>query len=93
MGNHLDELAPLASQRVVADRIGWTIEEVRANPGDALRNAIATFPSTGRITRKRERLSVKALIWILAEVPSDDPGRNELADSIQALIGRAGGES
>jgi hypothetical protein len=83
--SRLEAIAPEAARIAIS---GWVQAERDTPAVDLIRMAVAKLPATGRIRGKKETV-VKGLTWLLNEVPADDPGRDELCDTVAALVDRA----
>ena len=83
----LDALAPRASQVVLSGYIGWSAKEVAERPTAALGVALEKLPVSGKIRGKNQQI-VKAMTWVLGEVPAGAEGRDALAGAIDALLER-----
>ncbi len=85
------DLAPQAARNVLGTYIGgWSAKQVAEHPADALRVAIQKLPAAGKI-RGKSKVIVKAMTWVLGEVPTDDEGREVIATAVDDLVKRAYG--
>lgn len=81
----LEELAPKASRVAFASYLEWTETKVNEDIAAALVAAIGILPSSGPIRKKKYKQIVKALTWLLDEIPTDDPRRPD----IESWLGEA----
>ena len=85
----LRDVAPSAALVVVGSYIGWSRGDVENDPAAALKAVIDKMPDTGKIRGEKKRMTVKAMTWVLTNVPTDHAERDELAGPVNDLVKRA----
>lgn len=80
-----DEAAVEAAFTIAALATGMTREQVADNLPAAIQGTAETLPATGRLRKKRDRLTVKALGYLFWELPEDHPDRERLRQVVERL--------
>lgn len=87
---HLHNTARQASRDVVLAHLGWPAEMLERDPARAIMAALRRLPDSGPISDPTEQLLVRAIAWLVSDIPPHVPGRGEaertLADAMHRVL-------
>lgn len=90
----LHETARRTSREIVLAHLGWPAERLERDPVGAIRAALAALPESGPISEQTEQLLVRAIAWLVNDVPLGTPGKGEaeraLAEAMHRVLGSDG---
>ncbi len=80
---------PNAARVLLARFIGWSPDDVEEDPVRALKSVLNMLRASTDDPSESDQAVVKAMKWLLNDVPMDDPDREDLEASIGTLEKRA----
>ena len=84
----LEALRLKATRTLLASFIEWSTRRVVKDTAGAIEEAIQRFPSSGKIRGRRERLTVRAIVFLLQELPATHEDRDDLTARVEGLVAR-----
>lgn len=72
------EIAPKASRIALSFYIGWTEEKLNKDIVGGIISAMKILPASGSIRKKNDKRIVKAITWLLDDIPKNDKRRAEI---------------
>ena len=82
------EIAPKASRIALSFYIGWTEEKLKKNIAAGVISAMKIMPASGLIRKKNDKRIVKAITWLLDDIPKSDKRRTEIEEWIGDALKR-----
>ena len=80
----LDENAPQAARIVLADYVG----EKGLRLPDLILQALAELPSSGKIRRQKDIRAIKAISWLIADIPASVPEKGRIDTLFDDAVNR-----
>ena len=73
------EAAPGAARIILVDFVGKTDRKVSSDElPDLVLEALNKIPNTGNIRRKKDKMALKAVSWLIDEISDSYPKREEI---------------
>lgn len=91
---NLHDTARKASRELVLTHLGWPAEMLERDPAGAVLAALRKLPQAGPISDATEQLLVRAIAWLVNDIPFGVAGKAEveraLADAMHRVLGPDG---
>jgi hypothetical protein len=88
INKRLIEIAPKASRVALSFYINWTEEKLNKNIAAGIKAAMKILPASGSIRKKNDKAIVKAITWLLDDIPRSDKRRAEIEEWIVDALKR-----
>ena len=85
---HFTEIAPKASRVALSFFIGWTEENFNKDIAEGIISAMKKLPASGPIRKKNDKRIVKAITWLLDDIPKNDKRKAEIVEWIGDALKR-----